>query len=158
MLSSDFLRKIHSRNQPDVAAALATLSRPEWAEDLYYTDDNADLTSGGNLFTSNRALITLPTEGEQAARGELVIYDPETSMLASTFALPPGEYIAVRFDLVMVSEPDTVVESWPGLEWRGMEADPDRALLSGAVEQQRHGRELYPPRYMTLLDAPGAAW
>ena len=148
-------REIHKFQQPDPALILITLTHPDWADDLYFVENDTNIISNAVTFVASDVQIVLPSASEIAGRGTLAIdnVDTELGLLVLAVSEPP---ISVKAELILASAPDTIIQTWPALEFKSIQFN--ESLLAGELSQEDYERELWPPRVMNVIDFPGSRW
>lgn len=147
---------LHNTNQADPGLWLLTITHADFTSTLYYVENDVDVVSNGITFLHGRALFSPPGRGGGLGRGQLdvQIIEDDQDLIAEIMAAGPDDPIKVKAELILHSAPDTVVWTWPELEWKQIVMSGP--IASGSLSLRDYSRELAPPaaRILNKVDFP----
>ncbi len=141
----------YAQSTGEVFAWLLTVDHPDITP-IRLTTDTDIVTSNGNIYTPFPMEIALPGSiGAQGGAARILLDSVDETVRNELRALTTSP--TLTFELVLLSEPDTVIKG--PIAYELFDSEIDRLFISASLVFRNAFREAYPGRFFNQKTAPG---
>ena len=141
----------YAQSTGEVFAWLLTVDHPDITP-IRLTTDTDIVTSNGNIYTPFPMEIALPGSiGAQGGAARILLDSVDETVRNELRALTSSP--TLTFELVLLSEPDTVIKG--PITYELFDSEIDRLFISASLVFRNAFREAYPGRFFNQRTAPG---
>jgi hypothetical protein len=152
VVSNSFKAEAFASTSDEPYLILLTITQTDLSAPLRLVDDNANITSNGNLFTAFPFNMELPDNREGASPRARVSIDGTSREI--TEAIRTMQTAAsISIEVVRASVPDTIELTWPSFNLRNVKWDAGR--VSGDLVSEELEVEPFPIWQFSPANAPG---
>jgi hypothetical protein len=152
-ISSTFWRALSAQESAEIAILLLTIADPTSDTPIRLTLDSVDTISRGDTYVAYPFDLQLPGQiGDAPPTARLTIDNVSREQL--TWVRQLTGPVAVTFELVLGSDPDTVEQAWEGFEIVSLTWDA--LTIGGDLTCEDIGVEPFPAGRYTPAVVPGA--
>ncbi|HYD87108.1 MAG TPA: DUF1833 family protein [Vitreimonas sp.] len=154
MPSARFIDAVAAANTDEQPVALVTVTHADFGGPLRWCTGGADIVSRGFIFAA-RPMTPVPP-GESAdgrpSAAKLVVDNIEPDAVGAFRSITAGRP-SVLIEVVLAATPDTVEQTWPGLQI--VASRPAADSIECDIAERDDGEEIWPLQAFTPGSTPG---
>lgn len=145
---------VNARYVADPPLILVKLEHPDWPVNILLVENDTAITSNGVQFEYAQCSVVLPSESDIASRGNLIfgnVFSQHSNLILSV-----GPTIKCTLQIVMASQPDSVIKEFSDLNLENVQMN--NRFIAGELVREDYEAELWPPRVLNVDEFPGIGW
>lgn len=150
-LTGDALEQSIKQHQDDPFLILLTIEHDTLDDPIYLVRNRESVVSRGNTYTAFMLECELPTDTDEPPAARIAVQNVDRAigqLLEGLIGSP-----TCTFEVILASDPDTVLETWPDLLFTDVTIDA--GLVSATLSQEVFWQEPCPWRRLRPEEFPG---